>query len=66
MDITNLKSKIDASGRKLAASENEYIKLKDKFSARKVLVKMRGDISQQTLLTAEQNAQLDRNQRGIK
>lgn len=66
MDITNLKSKIDASGRKLSALGNEYIKSKDEFSARKVLVKMFGEISQQTLLIAEQNAQLERNQRGIR
>lgn len=66
MDITNLKSKIDASGRKLSALGNEYIKSKDEFSARKVLVKMFGEISQQTLLIAEQNAQLETNQRGIR
>ena len=65
MDITNLKSKIDASGRKLSALGNDYIKSTDEVSARKVLVKMFGEISQQTLLIAEQNAQLDRNQRGI-
>ena len=66
MDITNLKSKIDASGRKLSALGNEYIKSKDEIAARKVLVKMFGEISQQTLLLGEQNAQMDRNQRGMK
>ena len=66
MDITNLKSKIDASGRKLSALGNEYIKSKDEIAARKVLVKMFGEISQQTLLLGEQNAQMDRNQKGLK
>ena len=66
MDITQLKAKIDASGRKVFALGNEYIKAKDEVSARKVLVKMFGEISLQTLLIAEQNAQLDRNQRGIR
>ena len=66
MDITNLKSKIDASGRKLSALGNEYIKSKDEIAARKVLVKMFGEISQQTLLLGEQNAQMDKNQRGMK
>ena len=42
------------------------IKSKDEVSARKVLVNMFGEISQQTLLIAEQNAQLDRNQKGIR
>tara|TARA_B100001057_G_C22324468_1_gene747057 strand:- start:197 stop:400 length:204 start_codon:yes stop_codon:yes gene_type:complete len=65
-DITQLKSKIDASGRKVSALGNDYIKSKDEVSARKVLVKMFGEISQQTLLIAEQNAQLDRNQKGIR
>ena len=66
MDITNLKSKIDASGRKLSALGNEYIKSKDEIAARKVLVKMFGEIAQQTLLLGEQNAQMDRNQKGLK
>ena len=66
MDITNLKSKIDASGRKLSALGNDYIKSKDEVSARKILVEMFGEISQQTLPIAEQNAQLDRNQGGIR
>ena len=66
MDINQLKQRIDASGKKLVTLGNEYIKSKDEIAARKVLVKMFGEISQQTLLIAEQNAQLDRNQRGIR
>jgi len=61
MDITQLKSKIDASGKKLTTLGNEYIKSKDEISARKVLVKMLAEVSQQTLMIGEQNAQLDRN-----
>jgi len=61
MDITQLKSKIDASGKKLTTLGNEYIKSKDEISARKVLVKMLAEVSQQTLMIGEQNAQMDRN-----
>ena len=66
MDIHQLKQRIDASGKKLVTLGNEYIKSKDEIAARKVLVKMFGEISQQTLLLGEQNAQMDRNQRGVK
>ena len=66
MDIHQLKQRIDASGKKLVTLGNEYIKSKDEIAARKVLVKMLGEISQQTLLLGEQNAQMDRNQRGLK
>ena len=66
MDITQLKSKIEASGRKIATLGNEYIRAKDEISARKVIVKMFAEISQQTLLLGEQNAQLDRNLEGLK
>ena len=66
MDIHKLKQRIDASGKKLATLGNEYIKSKDEIAARKVLVKMFGEISQQTLLLGEQNAQMDRNQKGLK
>ena len=66
MDIHQLKQRIDASGKKLVTLGNEYIKSKDEIAARKVLVKMFGEISQQTLLLGEQNAQVDRNQRGMK
>ena len=66
MDIHQLKQRIDASGKKLVTLGNEYIKSKDEIAARKVLVKMFGEISQQTLLLGEQNAQLDRNQKGLK
>ena len=66
MDIHQLKQRIDASGKKLVTRGNEYIKSKDEIAARKVLVKMFIEISQQTLLLGEQNAQMDRNQRGLK
>ena len=66
MDIHQLKQRIDASGKKLATLSNEYIKSKDEIAARKVLVKMFGEIAQQTLLLGEQNAQMDRNQRGLR
>jgi|TARA_B110000503_G_C7036120_1_gene366179 hypothetical protein len=66
MDINQNKQKIDASGKKVATLGNEYIRAKDEVSARKVLVKMFGEISQQTLLLGEQNSQMDRNQRGMK
>ena len=66
MDITTLKLKIDASGRKVTALGQEYVRAKDEIAARKVLVKMFGEISQQTLLLGEQNAQMDRNQKGLK
>ena len=65
MDIHQLKQRIDASGKKLH-TRNEYVKSKDEIAARKVLVKMFGEISQQTLLLGEQNAQMDRNQRGFR
>ena len=60
MDIHQLKQRIDASGKKLVTLGNEYIKSKDEIAARKVLVKMFGEISQQTLLLGEQNAELDK------
>jgi hypothetical protein len=66
MDINQNKQKIDASGKKVATLGNEYIRAKDEVSAGKVLVKMFGEISQQTLLLGEQNSQMDRNQRGMK
>ena len=65
-DINQLKQKIDASGKKLSTLGQEYVRAKDEVSARKVMVKMFGEISQQTLLLGEQIAQLDRNQRGVK
>ena len=65
-DIQQLKSQIDASGRKISALGNEYSRSKDEISARKVLVKMFAEISTQTSLLAEQNAQMDRNQRGLR
>ena len=58
--IHQLKQRIDASGKKIITLGNEYIKSKDEVAARKVLVKMFGEISQQTLLLGEQNAELDK------
>ena len=66
MDINQNKQKIDASGKKVATLGNEYIRAKDEVSARKVLVKIFAEISQQTLLLGEQNSQMDRNQREMK
>ena len=66
MDIQQLKQRIDASGKKLVTPGNEYIKLKDEIAARKVLVRMFGEISQQTLMLGKQNAQMDWNQKGIR
>ena len=66
MDIHQNKQRIDASGKKVATLGNEYIRAKDEVSARKVLVKMFSESSQQTLLLAEQIAQLDKNLKGIK
>ena len=60
MDIHQLKRRIDASGKKLSTLGNEYIKSKDEIAARKVLVKMFGEISQQTLLLGKQNTELHR------
>jgi hypothetical protein len=60
MDIHQLKQRIDASVKKLATLGNEYIKSKDEIAARKVLVKMFGEISLQILLLGEQNAELDK------
>ena len=65
-DIQLTKTKIDASGRKIATLEQEYIRAKTEPDARKSLVKIMSELSVQTSLLAEQNAQLDRNQRGIK
>ncbi len=66
MDIQQLKQRIDASGRKVATLGSEYIRSKDETTGRKVLVKMFTEISQQTLMLGEQNAQLDRNQKGLR
>jgi hypothetical protein len=66
MDITQLKSKIDASGKKIATLGQEYARAKDDVSARKVMVKMFTEVSQQTLLIGEQISQLDRNVKGMK
>ena len=65
MDIHQLKQRIDASGKKLITFGNEYIKSKDEIVARKALVKMFGETSQQTSLLGEQNVQMERKQRGL-
>ena len=66
MDIHQLKQRIDASGKKLVPLGNEYIKSKDEVAARKVMVKMFGEISQQILLVSKQSAEIDRNHRRVK
>jgi hypothetical protein len=53
--------------RETAITQNQKkLVIKDEIAARKVLVKMFAEISQQTLLLGEQNAQMDRNQKGLK
>ena len=66
MDTTTLKQKIDASCRKVTTLGQEYVRAKDETAAKRVLVKMFAEISQQTLALGEQNAQLDRNLKGHK
>ena len=60
MDTHQLKQRIDASVKKLAKLGNECIKL-DEIEARKVMLKIFGDISKQTLVLGEQgkNNQID-------
>ena len=65
-DIQLTKTKIEASGRKVSTLGREYIRAKTETDVRKSLVKMMNELSIQTTLLAEQNAQLDRNQKGIK
>lgn len=66
MDIQQLKQRIDTSGNKIVGLGKDYSKSKDEIAARGVLVKMFGEISQQTLLLDEQNTQMDRDQKGLK
>ena len=66
MDIHQLKQRIDASGKKLVTLGNEYIKSKEEIAARKVLVKMFGEITQQHCCMGEQNAQMDTESKGMK
>ena len=66
MDIHQNKQKIDASGRKVTALGQEYVRAKDETVAKKVLVKIFSEISQQTLLLGEQNVQLNRMVLGMK
>lgn len=65
-DIQQTRSTVEASGRKIVTLGQEYVRAKTEQETRKSLVKMFAEISQQTLLIAEQNAQLDRNQKGIR
>ena len=65
-DIQLTKTKIEASGRKISTLGQEYIRAKTETDVRKSLVKMMNELSIQTTLLAEQNAQLDRNQKGIR
>ena len=66
MDTKTLKQKIDASCRKVTTLGQEYVRAKDETAAKRVLVKMFAEISQQTLLLGEQNAQLNRMVLGMK
>ena len=65
-DIQQTRTKVEASGRKIATLGQEYVRAKTEPDARKSLVKLFAEVSQQTLLIAEQNAQLDRNIKGIR
>lgn len=65
-DIQLTKNKIEASARKISTLGQEYIRAKTEQDSRKSLVKMMNELSIQTSLLAEQNAQLDRNLKGIK
>ena len=66
MDINQNKQKINASGTKVLSLGQEYIRAKDEIAARKVLVKIFLEVSQQTLLLGKQNAQMNRTQKGVK
>jgi hypothetical protein len=63
MDIRQIKQNIDASRKKLLNIGNEYVRQKDEVSARKVLVKMLGELSNQISLLAEQAVQMDSNKK---
>ena len=63
MDIRQIKQNIDASRKKLLNIGNEYVRQKDEVSARKVLVKMFGELSNQISLLAEQAVQMDSNKK---
>ena len=65
-DIQLTKTKIEVSGQKVSTLGQEYIRAKTETDVRKSLVKMMNELSIQTTLLTEQNAQLDRNQRGLK
>ena len=65
-DIQQTRTKVEASGRKIATLGQEYVRAKTEPDARKSRVKLFAEVSLQTLLIAEQNAQLDRNIKGIR
>lgn len=63
MNIHQIKQKIDVSRNKLVNIGHEYVRQKDDVSARKVLVKMLGELSNQISLLAEQAVQMDSNKK---
>ena len=65
-DIQQTRTKVEASGRKIATLGQEYVRAKTEPDARKSLVKLFAEVSLQTLLITEQNAQLDQNIKGIR
>ena len=65
-DIQQTRTKVEASGRKIATLGQEYVRAKTEPDARKSLMKLFAEVSLQTLLIAEQNAQLDLNIKGIR
>lgn len=65
-DINQTKTKVDALHRKLSVMSNEVSRSKTELESNKALSRMIITLGEQNLLIAEQNAQLDRNQKGIK
>lgn len=65
-DINQLKAKIDAIHRKLSTISGEVSRAKTDLESNKSLSKMIIALGEQNLLIAEQNAQLDRNMKGVK
>ena len=65
-DIQQTKTKVDALHKKLSTISNEVSRAKTELESNKALSKMMITLGEQNLLIAEQNAQLDRNMRGMK
>lgn len=65
-DIQQTKVKIEALHRKLSTISSEVSRAKTDLESNKSLSKMIIALGEQNLLIAEQNAQLDRNMRGIR